>query len=141
MRHHPLIDGIADNLDAYEFNRSVTSRDRGRATQKNDRASLLNQLSLGIRSGNGVIGVVFDLCQPFGVVVTFSAGNLAHIASTIKGRAGVIADNDVSGTGQSTAVASGLPWAMSDTVGEDANDLHQRAGLAAVEDLIRAVMP
>ena len=41
----------------------------------------------------------------------------------------VVADNDASGTGERIAKEIGWPYWMSDTVGEDANDYHQRKGL------------
>ena len=63
---------------------------------------------------------------PVRVVITFSANNLANMASD----GFIIADNDVSGTGQRCAEATGLPWAMSDAVGEDAADMRLRMGRA-----------
>ncbi|WP_115560549.1 plasmid replication protein, CyRepA1 family [Xanthomonas arboricola] len=63
------------------------------------------------------------------VVVAFDAGNLAHCASLADA---VAADNDASGTGQRAAEATGLAWTMPPAVGEDWNDLHQRAGIGAV---------
>jgi putative DNA primase/helicase len=66
------------------------------------------------------------------VLVCFSANNLEFIAPQVRGRAFVFADHDASGTGQRVAEATGLPWCMSLIVGEDANDLHARAGLMAV---------
>jgi putative DNA primase/helicase len=69
------------------------------------------------------------------VVVCFSAGNLAHVAKITGGR--IVADHDASGTGQRVAKASGLPWCMSPTLGDDANDLHMRAGLGAVRSMLR----
>jgi putative DNA primase/helicase len=54
----------------------------------------------------------------------FSASNLqANAKNGI-----VIADNDKSGTGERAAVATGLPYWISDVVGEDFNDYHQRVG-------------
>jgi putative DNA primase/helicase len=41
----------------------------------------------------------------------------------------VVADNDASLTGEKTAKQIGWPYWISDTVGEDANDTHQRLGL------------
>lgn len=73
------------------------------------------------------------------VLICFSANNLEHVAPRVKGRAFVFADHDVSGTGQRAAEATGLPWCMSPVEGEDANDLHQRAGLMAVCGQIMAV--
>ena len=40
----------------------------------------------------------------------------------------IIADNDASGTGERVAKEIGWPYWMSDVVGEDANDAHQRMG-------------
>ena len=69
---------------------------------------------------------------PAAVVVTFSAGNLVHCASPVKGNRFVFADNDESQTGQKSAEQTGLPWTMADTVGWDANDLHKAKGLFSV---------
>lgn len=60
--------------------------------------------------------------------VCFSAGNMKKVAATIESGL-VIADNDESGTGERTAKEIGWPYWMSDVVGEDANDMHQRLGL------------
>jgi putative DNA primase/helicase len=70
------------------------------------------------------------------VLVCFSDSNMAHVAPLISGRAFVIADNDVSLAGERAAIKTGLAWGMSPIAGEDANDLHQRAGLAALCKLI-----
>ena len=66
------------------------------------------------------------------IMVCFSASNLVHVASRISGRRFVFADNDASRAGESAAWESGLPYAMSDELGQDANDLHQAAGVMAV---------
>ncbi|WP_031422164.1 plasmid replication protein, CyRepA1 family [Xanthomonas euvesicatoria] len=63
------------------------------------------------------------------VIVAFDAGNMPNCASLADA---VAADNDVSGTGQRAAGATGLPWACPVAVGEDFNDLHQRQGIQAV---------
>jgi putative DNA primase/helicase len=60
--------------------------------------------------------------------VCFSAGNLAKVASTLPSGF-VVCDNDASRTGENTAIKTGFPYWMSDTVGEDFNDFHQRVGL------------
>lgn len=57
----------------------------------------------------------------------------------LEGQAFVFADLDASGTGQRTAEATGLSWSMNLAAGEDANDLHPRAGLMAVCAQIMAV--
>ncbi len=73
------------------------------------------------------------------VVVCFSAHNLTHVAVAMTGRRFVFADNDTSGTGQRAAVATGLPWTASPVDGEDANDLHARAGTMALAKLLMEV--
>jgi putative DNA primase/helicase len=70
------------------------------------------------------------------VLVSFSASNLAYVATMIKGQAFVFADNDVSLAGETAAKKTSLPFCMSDVVGEDANDLHQRAGMVALCKMI-----
>ena len=59
--------------------------------------------------------------------VCFSAGNMKKVAATLPGGF-VIADHDLSRTGQNTAEAIGWPYFMSEAVG-DFNDLHQSIGL------------
>ena len=66
------------------------------------------------------------------VVVCFSAGNIKPSADQVQGRKYVYADNDASGAGERAAIDAGLPYCMSDTVGFDANDEHQKHGLMAV---------
>jgi putative DNA primase/helicase len=70
------------------------------------------------------------------VLVCFSDSNLVYVATLIKGQAFVIADNDLSLAGEKAAKKTRLPYCMSDVVGEDANDLHQRAGMVALCKLI-----
>lgn len=60
--------------------------------------------------------------------VCFSAGNMAKVAAGLEPGL-LIADNDASGTGQRVAEESGWNYWLSDRVGEDANDFHQRVGL------------
>lgn len=74
------------------------------------------------------------------VAVCFSDSNMVHVASQAKGgRRYVFADNDKSGAGERAAAETGLPYCMSPVVGEDANDMHVRAGLMAVAQLLMAV--
>ena len=56
--------------------------------------------------------------------VTFSAGNLKRMAHS----GYVIADNDASQTGINSAIATGLPYWMDETVGNDINDFHKKQG-------------
>lgn len=60
--------------------------------------------------------------------VCFSASNMVKIAAALDGGF-IIADNDESGTGERVAKQIGWQYWMSDKVGEDANDAHQRLGL------------
>lgn len=74
------------------------------------------------------------------VIVCFSAGNVAYIGRLVKmmdWKAFVFADNDESGAGAKAAAETGLPWLMAPEVGMDANDWHQRHGIAEVAKLIR----
>ena len=90
----------------------------------------------GYATGLSVEAAARRLCLSAAVYVTFSADNLAHVAPLIRGRRYVIADNDQSGTGQRVAEATGLPWVMSDRVGNDANDDHVQFGLLSVCKLL-----
>ena len=66
------------------------------------------------------------------VLICFSDSNLVHVASMLKQKAFVYADNDASGAGQRAAEKTGFPWCMSDVTGNDANDDHKGLGLMAV---------
>lgn len=92
----------------------------------------------GFATGLSVREALRVLYRPARVVVCFSAGNLLHVASRLHGTRFVIADNDVSSTGQCIAKETGLPWTMPPLIGYDANDFHQREGISALVNLIRA---
>lgn len=94
----------------------------------------------GYATGLSVRAALKQLHRPACVVVCFSAMNMAHVATQIGGRRHVIADNDKSGTGERTAVATGLPWAMPPDIGDDANDMHQRHGINALAGLMRRLL-
>jgi putative DNA primase/helicase len=72
-----------------------------------------------------------NIKRPYTLHVCFSAGNMKKIAAELEGGI-VLADNDASGTGERVAREIGWPYWMSDRVGEDFNDAHQRLGLFAV---------
>lgn len=93
----------------------------------------------GYATGLSVDAAIRMLRLSAAVVVCFSASNLQHVASLTTGRRFVFADNDASQTGEKAALATGLPYCMSDAVGEDANDLHQRAGIMAVASKLMAL--
>ncbi len=74
------------------------------------------------------------------VIVCFSDSNLLHVAGLLpRGHRYVFADHDKSGAGQRAAEATGLRYRMSPIEGEDANDLHARAGLMSVAALLMQV--
>ena len=86
----------------------------------------------GYATGLSVLAALRSAGLRASVLVCFSADNMVRVAPEVKGRAFVFADNDISGKGQASAKATGLPWCMSPVEDVDANDLHQRAGLMAV---------
>lgn len=82
----------------------------------------------GYATGLSVRLAMARLKRPYALHVTFSANNMKKIASNLP-MGIVVADNDASLTGEKTAKEIGWPYWMSDVVGEDGNDFHQRAGL------------
>lgn len=93
----------------------------------------------GYATGLSVLEALRGMGVQAAVLVTFSAHNLMLVAQAVQGRAYVFADHDKSGTGQDAAERTGRPWCMSPTEGEDANDLHQRAGVLDVRQLLMRV--
>lgn len=89
----------------------------------------------GYATGLSVRAGMAKLYRQARVIVCFSAGNLVWVAQRFR-NAFVVADHDISGTGEKAARETGLRWAMPEGVG-DANDLHQAEGIGAVGDLIR----
>ena len=72
--------------------------------------------------------------------VTFSAGNMLKIAATLP-KGYVIADHDLSGTGERVAKEIGWPYWMSPEVG-DCNDHHLREGLFKTgQSILSALQP
>ena len=68
------------------------------------------------------------MSRRYTIHVCFSAGNMKKVAQGLPDGL-LIADNDQSGTGERVAKEIGWPYWMSDVVGEDANDTHQRLGV------------
>ena len=88
----------------------------------------MNVLCEGYATALSVRLAFKQMKQRYTLHVCFSAGNMAKVAAGLE--AGLlIADNDASGTGQRVAQESGWKYWLSDRVGEDANDFHQRVGL------------
>jgi len=90
----------------------------------------------GFATGLSVRDALRSVGLSASVVICFSASNLVAVADQIKGKRFIFADNDESKTGEKTAIQTGLPWTMSDTVGWDANDLHLRESLWSVVEKI-----
>jgi phage/plasmid primase-like uncharacterized protein len=86
----------------------------------------------GFATGLSVRHALRSVGIPAAVVICFSANNLVQVADQIKGTRLIFADNDESKTGENSAIQTGLPWTMADTVGWDANDLHLKEGVFSV---------
>jgi putative DNA primase/helicase len=77
----------------------------------------------------------------YSIHVCFSASNMKHVAGYFSNGV-IVADNDNSGVGQTTALETGKPYWISPTVGEDFNDYHQRVGnFRASQSLKKLVTP
>ena len=82
----------------------------------------------GFATGLSVKAAMKALKRRYTLHVCFSAGNLKKVAATLP-KGFVVADNDASFTGERVAKEIGWPYWVPDTVGFDANDVHQRDGL------------
>ena len=65
---------------------------------------------------------------------------MKKIAAGIETPGIIVADNDESGTGERVAKEIGWKYWMSDKVGEDFNDTHQRLGLFSVSQSLQKSM-
>lgn len=86
----------------------------------------------GYATGLSIDMAVRHLRLNAAVLVAFNDSNMSVVSGSIKGRKYVFADHDKSGAGERAAISTGLRYCMSEVEGEDANDLHKRAGLTAV---------
>ncbi len=111
-------------------------RAKGAVLRLGQERAPLTILCEGYATGLSLLAAVRQMRLAASVVVCFSDSNLVHVAEQLAGRVVVFADNDKSGAGLRAAEATGLPHCMSPQVGEDANDLHVRAGLMAVCGLL-----
>lgn len=99
----------------------------------------LHVLCEGYATAMSARAVLRNLKTPAVVHATFSAGNMKRVAEALPAGL-VIADNDASGTGERVAREIGWPYWMSDVVGEDLNDAHQRLGVFPLAMQIKQVM-
>lgn len=90
----------------------------------------------GYATGLSLHAALQRLPGPYSIVVCFSAGNLELVAQYFPG-ALVCADHDESKRGEEAALATGLEWRMPPEIG-DFNDMHQKCGVYAVTELLRA---
>jgi putative DNA primase/helicase len=70
-----------------------------------------------------------NMKKRYTIHVCFSAGNMKKVASAIKEKGIVVADNDASATGEKTAKEIGWPYWIAPEVGMDFNDYHRKLGL------------
>ena len=110
---------------------------KGAVFRFGDRRAAITWLCEGWATGLSIKLALEQMRFPDAVLVCFSDSNLVHVAPQIGGRRLVFADNDVSGAGEHAAQATELPYCMAPTVGDDANDLHQRSGLFALGALMQ----
>jgi phage/plasmid primase-like uncharacterized protein len=93
----------------------------------------------GYATGLSAHTVLTNLKTRCTVHVCFSAHNMQQIAQRLP-RGLTVADNDASGTGERIAQSIGWPYWMSDVVGEDLNDAHQRLGVFRLAMHVRAAI-
>jgi putative DNA primase/helicase len=82
----------------------------------------------GLATGLSIQAVMRANKIRYSIYVCFSAGNMKEVSSRIPNGI-IVADNDPSGVGESIAKATGKPYWLSETIGDDFNDYHQRVGL------------
>ena len=90
----------------------------------------------GYATGLSIMKCLIALKTRHSVVICFSAGNLVRLAKN----GVVVADNDASETGERVAKETGLKYWMSDRLGEDFNDFHQRVGLFKATQELRKIL-
>lgn len=87
----------------------------------------MNILCEGYATALSIRKVLKSFKTRYKIYVCFSANNMAKVAKNL-GEGFVVADNDASLTGEKTAKEIGFPYWISDQLGEDFNDTHQRLG-------------
>ncbi|MGC8703737.1 MAG: toprim domain-containing protein [Thiomonas sp.] len=123
---------IRETSDGFDKRMLPGMRAKGAVFRIGPPGAVLTVLCEGYATGLSISEAIKQMRLNWAVLVCFSAGNLEYVAPLVRGAKGVFADHDKSGRGEQAAKTTGLPYVMSDVVGEDANDLHQRAGLIAL---------
>jgi putative DNA primase/helicase len=98
-----------------------------------------NILCEGYATALSIRTAMKQMKRRYNLHVCFSAGNMVKVAAALEAGL-VIADNDESGTGERVAKEIGWPYWISDKVGEDANDYHQRLGLFAFTQSLTSML-
>jgi putative DNA primase/helicase len=75
----------------------------------------------------------------YALFVCFSAHNLGRLAKTLP-RGFVVADNDLSRTGERVARETGWPYFLPPEVGQDFNDFHQATSLFKCSQALRSAL-
>ena len=137
------LQAIRWNTEAREWEKKFTPGMRaGGAVLRLGGARPEAVLCEGLATGMSIELAARERKLAMAVVVCFSAGNIITVAKALEdapGKRYVFADNDAAGAGQRAAEATGLPWAMAPTPGDDANDLHVKDGLLALGVRIMAM--
>jgi putative DNA primase/helicase len=94
----------------------------------------------GYATGYSIMKAAHLLRLDVSAVVCFSAGNIANVATKLRGRRAIFADNDSQGVGEKFAKKTGLPYTMSDTVGNDANDDMDQHGIFCVAKKLNEII-
>ena len=86
-----------------------------------------------------------DLQKRVAIFVPTMAGggaekSMLRLADGLAGRGFVVADNDISGTGEKAAKATGLNYFLPPDLGSDFNDYHKGAGTFLAGQALRRFM-
>jgi putative DNA primase/helicase len=93
----------------------------------------------GYATGLSVRDMMGKMNIPHTIYICFSASNMELIARHI-GQGIIIADNDPNGVGEAVAEKTGQPYWISETIGEDFNDYHQRVGNFKASQSLKKVL-
>ena len=88
----------------------------------------------GYATGLSIHEALRSMYSDAAVIVCFSAYNLVHVGKQVS-KGFVFADHDEAGVRAAEELIH--PWVKSEIEGEDANDLHRRAGLRAVRSMLQ----
>jgi putative DNA primase/helicase len=93
----------------------------------------------GYATGLSIRTVMKAMKIRYTIYICFSASNMKDIACSVDGGI-VVADNDLSKTGEQAARSTAKPYWLSDAVGEDFNDFHIRVGLFKASQSLKRVL-